>query len=238
MRYSSTIDNVTSLKWGFKIQDAYVFSFLYSLPSWAEQKVVGDSVFYFASRKKATQEIPLLTDEPDTMYRYYKKLQKLGVINYITIDKKDYIEITQKGKQWNSENNPSLGNKSEKTRKIIRENSENNPTYKNTSNKDTNNKNKNPYNPQGDSAVQVVEKSTSRFTPPTKQQVKQYCLERKNDIDPEEFIDFYQSKGWLVGKTKMKDWKSAIRNWERRRKEKQSKESGKKVIKNFFENGI
>lgn len=57
------------------------------------------------------------------------------------------------------------------------------------------------------------------FTPPSVAMVRAYCEERSNHIDPEEFIDFYGSKGWMVGKSKMKDWKCAIRNWERRRKE-------------------
>lgn len=53
------------------------------------------------------------------------------------------------------------------------------------------------------------------FTPPTLEEVKAYCLERKNKVDAERFIDFYQSKGWFVGKNKMKDWKAAVRTWEK-----------------------
>lgn len=52
------------------------------------------------------------------------------------------------------------------------------------------------------------------FVPPTVEQVRDYCNERSNSVDPERFVDFYQSKGWLVGKTKMKDWKAAVRTWE------------------------
>lgn len=55
-----------------------------------------------------------------------------------------------------------------------------------------------------------------RFTRPTIQEVKSYCQERNNGIDPESFIDFYDSKGWVVGKSPMKDWKAAIRTWEKR----------------------
>ena len=58
-------------------------------------------------------------------------------------------------------------------------------------------------------------KATSRFTPPTLEEVKAYCLERKNNVDPERFIDYYTSNGWVVGKNKMKDWKAAVRTWER-----------------------
>lgn len=58
-------------------------------------------------------------------------------------------------------------------------------------------------------------KLTTRFKEPTILEVTGYCKERKNTIEPEKFIDYYISKGWLVGKTKMKDWKAAVRNWER-----------------------
>lgn len=57
-----------------------------------------------------------------------------------------------------------------------------------------------------------------RFTPPTPTEVQQYCSESGHYIDADAFVDFYNSKNWMVGKNKMKDWKSAVRNWERRDK--------------------
>lgn len=57
-----------------------------------------------------------------------------------------------------------------------------------------------------------------RFKPPTLEEVAEYVKERGSNVDPQGFIDFYASKGWLVGKTPMKDWKAACRNaekWER-----------------------
>lgn len=63
-----------------------------------------------------------------------------------------------------------------------------------------------------------VEKSKrTRFVPPTYEEVDAYCVERNNNVDAQAFIDFYESKGWMVGKNKMKDWKAAIRTWERSR---------------------
>ena len=55
-----------------------------------------------------------------------------------------------------------------------------------------------------------------RFAPPTVDEVRDYCTERGNNIDPQRFVDFYQSKGWKVGSVSMKDWKAAVRNWETR----------------------
>ena len=73
-----------------------------------------------------------------------------------------------------------------------------------------------PYNPpQGDEGVPV----SKRFVPPTPEEVNAYCQERHNGIDGSEFCDFYTSKGWKIGKNPMKDWKAAVRTWERSRKQ-------------------
>lgn len=57
--------------------------------------------------------------------------------------------------------------------------------------------------------------SGKRFKPPTVDEVKAYCIERQNNVDAERFIDYYTANGWKVGKNTMKDWKAAIRTWER-----------------------
>ena len=62
------------------------------------------------------------------------------------------------------------------------------------------------------------ENKEERFRKPSLQEVYHYCLERKNGIDPQQFLDFYDSKGWKIGNSPMKDWKAAIRNWESKRK--------------------
>lgn len=59
-------------------------------------------------------------------------------------------------------------------------------------------------------------KGACRFAPPTLDDVTAYCTERGNGIDPQRFIDYYQSNGWKVGKNPMKDWKAAVRTWEQR----------------------
>lgn len=64
----------------------------------------------------------------------------------------------------------------------------------------------------------LEEKSArARFTPPSVEEVAAYCQERGNKVDPETFIDFYTAKGWKVGSQPMKDWKAAVRTWEKRR---------------------
>jgi len=54
---------------------------------------------------------------------------------------------------------------------------------------------------------------------PSVQEIKDYCLERNNGIDAEQFFDFYESKNWFVGKNKMKNWQAAVRTWEKRKQQ-------------------
>ena len=58
------------------------------------------------------------------------------------------------------------------------------------------------------------EKCFGRFTPPTLEQVTEYCQERKNGVNPVKWYNYYLSNGWKVGKNPMKDWKAAVRTWE------------------------
>lgn len=81
---------------------------------------------------------------------------------------------------------------------------------------DGTNKNKN---------INIKEKEkVVRFKPPTPQEVQQYAVEHGYSINADRFVDFYESKGWMIGKSKMKDWKAAVRNWSRsQRQEKTTK---------------
>ena len=66
----------------------------------------------------------------------------------------------------------------------------------------------------------VKSKSKERFIPPNVEEVREYCFENGYDIDPQYFIDFYESKGWMVGKNKMVNWKAAVRTWVKNNKQK------------------
>jgi len=60
-----------------------------------------------------------------------------------------------------------------------------------------------------------VKNEKNIFKHPTIEEVQNYCLERNNNVDAKRWFDFYVSKGWLVGKSKMKDWKASVRTWEK-----------------------
>jgi len=131
-----------------------LFDLLNQAASWAEEIIVDGVVYYWVSRNKVLEELPLFYKTSDTVYRHFSDLDEKGLIIYLKQGKhgdKDLIRLTEKGKSWNefkpeqirdnSEINPSvgdkLGNKSEITRKQIRDNSEINPTNNNTNYKNT-----------------------------------------------------------------------------------------------------
>ena len=65
--------------------------------------------------------------------------------------------------------------------------------------------------------------SNKRFTPPTADEVSAYSDEINAGVDGQQFVDFYESKGWMIGKNKMKDWKAAVRTWKRSESQRGSK---------------
>ena len=73
--------------------------------------------------------------------------------------------------------------------------------------------------------------SRRRFRPPQTEEVAAYCAARNNGIDPAAFMDFYESKGWMVGRNKMKNWQAAVRTWERKRKTTQEEVVPRKPLK-------
>ena len=64
--------------------------------------------------------------------------------------------------------------------------------------------------------INLTDSNSMRFKKPTLDEVKNYCILRQNNIDPEAFIAYYESKGWTVGSGKMKNWKAAITTWEKK----------------------
>lgn len=76
-----------------------------------------------------------------------------------------------------------------------------------------------------------------RFVKPTVEEVRQYCIERNNNVNAEQFFDYYESNGWKVGKNSMKDWKATVRRWASNNygKRKNSKDNAINVVKEVME---
>ena len=71
---------------------------------------------------------------------------------------------------------------------------------------------------KNDKEISTTKKTN--FKPPILEEITSYCEERNNHVDPNKFINFYESKGWLIGKNKMVDWKAAVRTWEQKEEKK------------------
>ena len=90
--------------------------------------------------------------------------------------------------------------------------------------------------PEIDKEIDKEKKRSGVFTPPTLSEVQHYCHEKNLEyVNAEQFIDFYESKGWMVGKNKMKDWKAALRNWDRTEQKKQQGKSNLQNHESFME---
>ena len=84
----------------------------------------------------------------------------------------------------------------------------------------------------------LYKKGSSRFQKPTIEEIREYCLEEGYNVDAEQFFDFYESKGWLVGKSPMKDWKAAVRTWVKRRPETTRTTFSPRQKKSVFEQNL
>lgn len=83
-------------------------------------------------------------------------------------------------------------------------------------------------NDKKESTLKGTKEKSCRFIPPTLTDVEEYCREKEISIDCQRFVDFYESKGWMIGKNKMKDWRAAVRNWARGQRQELTTESPKR----------
>ncbi|WP_313596510.1 helix-turn-helix transcriptional regulator [Psychrobacter sanguinis] len=167
MRYTSSINNVKCVEWGVNLAQGQLIDLINQAPSWAKPHIVDNELYFWVSRNKVIEEIPVAYQKPDTVYRAIKDLASKGIIDHIKQGRKDLVRLTEKGMTWNvkdttqgdaklgnksdfkggnSEINPTLSKNSEinpsklgnKSEKTP-QNSEINPTDKSTNYKNTNN---------------------------------------------------------------------------------------------------
>lgn len=128
MKYNININQKKSVEWGLTSSEAIVFSWIYELASWADKIEYKNKTYYYGSKNKACEELPIISNKRDTMYRLFKSLQGKGLVELITLGKSDYLALTNKGKEWYDINisdlNPNVGNEYKET--------EINPIYNNT----------------------------------------------------------------------------------------------------------
>ena len=152
MQYTITINQPKALEWGLNAQQTLLFAFVYECPSWANPIKTDSGIYFALSKAKIVEELPLLTDKPDTAYRLLKALRDAGLIELSSTSSITLIRLTEKAKEWNrkldgSEKYPT--SKALDGRRKIRSTSEKSPSKvgkkseprseKSPTNQDTNN---------------------------------------------------------------------------------------------------
>jgi hypothetical protein len=82
-----------------------------------------------------------------------------------------------------------------------------------------------PTDKEEDKEEDKDKESKKKFSPPSIQEITDYCDQRDNSVDPTQFFNFYTAKNWMIGKNKMMDWRAAVITWERREKPDERKEA-------------
>ena len=166
---------------------------IYSLPENWEYSVRGLSTLFSDGREAVNNALQELID-----HGYIVRTQKTNQFGKFDGYEYDIYETPQTKVAGNPFTENPL------TEKPITENS----TQLNTKESNTKELNTNGMDIYG-------KPKSSRFVPPSVDEVRAYCQERNNLVDPEKFVDYYTARGWKIGKNSMKDWRAAVRTWER-----------------------
>lgn len=181
-----------------------------------------DTVLLFTSLK---EPVDALTDEQAGQlfkaifaYQTGEAVTLDGLLNVVFLQIKQqldynndkYLETCKKRSEAGKKGMQSRWGKADNTDNKVITNDNNVISVITSDNKNNHNDNDNDNENENDI------KKIKRFVPPTVDEVAAYCKERNNGIDADAFIAFYESKGWMIGKNHMKNWKSAVQTWERR----------------------
>ncbi|SEI17120.1 hypothetical protein [Pseudomonas asplenii] len=101
MQFTVTVNQVKALEWGLNSQQALLFAFVYGCPSWAKPVKTDNGIFFALSKAKIVEELPLLTDKPDTAYRMLKALDDAGLIELSSTSNITLFRLTEKAAEWN-----------------------------------------------------------------------------------------------------------------------------------------
>ena len=191
--------------------------------------MIRDSMVFYRSFAEGIEDL----SEEDQLKAFWN-LIKYGLDGIEPDDKGPARAVFKMAKPQIDANNARYQNGS----KGGRPKTEEKPNYNQNRTNPEPNKNQTETNPEPNENVYVNDndkkestlKSTKekRFAPPTLDEVRTYCQEKGYSVDAERFVDFYESKGWYVGKNKMKDWRAAVRNWARGKRQESAAESPKR----------
>lgn len=187
MKYTLKINQKGAVDVGIKnIRQAILFDFLANCSSWAEKEVVGGNTYYWVSRAKVCEELPLLQLKEDRVYRYFKQLEGLGLIEYIKYQKKDLILVTQKGLSYLNNNSAKKPNNNE------------NSVKKSSVTQNSVKKSKKLGKNTEKNSVKIPTDNNTSIIITTKDNTKKRVLRTpKESIDPQSVVDSLESQGFF-----------------------------------------
>ena len=212
MKYTIYINQKELCKTDFDLVDGAILDYLYFICNSKNEKINKQRIngYTWVDYKKILNDNPMLRiKSTGALTRRVKKMEDTGFIKSIERRKNGhklkYFDLTKKSNSLFTQ-----------THDPIHENE--NPIHLKA------------YPIDEDEPISTIKDYTIKnntikierglsFLKPTINDVKLYCLERNNKINAENFYDFYESKDWLIGKNKMKDWKACVRTWESREKD-------------------
>lgn len=228
MKFTVLINQVRSLEWGLNSQQAMLFAYVFSAPSWATVIEVEGQAYFHLAKQKIIDDMPLLTDKPDTAYRILRQLSDKGVIDIIVNNKKVLIKVSEKGRLWDHDKPAKEANQA---RKIIRDkvqmaekspsdrgeisecDSEKSPTYKVISNKTiTSDEDRPPqtatpqliadlYNEILGDRLPIVKAVTPQRAKHIRARIAEDATKRKSALWWETFFAVVQQSDFLTGQT-------------------------------------
>lgn len=215
--YIKLYRDLVDWEWYHKINTCRLFIHMLLKANWKDANFEGQVIkrgSFVSSLRSLSEETDLTIDEIRTALKH---LQKTKEITTHTNRKYTVFTVVNYEKYQTVTTLDTTVNPTDVTKPI--------PNYSQTIPNNRRNKEGNIKKED----TNVSEKKV--FKPPTVDEVRAYCLERNNQIDAQSFVDFYTSKGWMIGKNRMKDWKAAVRTWERSRKN--TPVSGKNKFNDF-----
>ena len=212
MKYTIYINQKALCKTDFDLVDGAILDYLYFICNSKNEKIKKQRIngYTWVDYKKILNDIPMLRiKSTGALTRRVKKMEDTGFIKSIERRKNGhklkYFALTKKSNSLFTQ-----------THDPIHENE--NPIHLNAYPIDENE----PINAIKDytnNDYTIKEERALSFFKPTIEEIEYYCIGRYSPIDAELFFDYYESIGWIVGKSPMKDWKATIRTWEKREEE-------------------
>lgn len=226
MKFSININQKQAIELGVEnINQAMVLDLLTAAAVWAKPEVIDGDVFYWVSKNVIADELTLAKMKPDTVYRHLKFLDKIGVIIYKKIGKKDCIKITDKGRKYYAINTETkdvspVDNQSQNSELDPNNNQNSDLVPNNTPKLGSSSENNSDLDPTDQLINNIREKGPLDFEIPSRKSVDNFASTHKLDLSG--YFDYRTRDGWkIISGDKSKpigNWQADARLWAQRQK--------------------